>query len=365
MRSNIERNFVQEAHEAGSKANTVKGAVRALIKARERGIRRFGQSTRMYDFEYNSDQNQRKADPEAKAARNGYRRKQFLASLRRREKRALAIKEPDNVWSVTEAYENTPKRNRELLEVHRLRGIANVTGRKLYLFSVPDNVVEIPVDADVSADVGFPAVKRGDDWRIYPTIGKSWVHHESGYTEWHNGKPRGYVRAVNDTYVRSFAIVLDDRNVVGLCHDTEYLVKLPEGFSFGIDGDGLKAYMVNSPKDDYHVTAADMLDPAAADGIVAKLERNRAKRLETAAKEAALQAELEGIYICYDDSIQAGNCTVGTTSFAIRHGLDTGKHYKATELLKMNDNPGRVRLAIMAAKIRHNRDMKQGFCKLK
>lgn len=365
MRSNIERNFVQEAQEAGSKANTTKGAVRALINARKTGIRRFEQSTRMYDFEYNSYQDQRKADPEAKAARNGYRRKQFLASLRRREKRALAINKPDNVWSVTDAYENTYRRNSELREVHRLRQIANVKGRKLCLFSVPDNVVQIPVDAGVAADVGFPAVKRGNYWNVFPTMGKSWVHHEDGYTEWHNGKPRGYVRAVNDTYVRSFAIVLDESTLVGLCHDTEYRVKLPEGFAFGIDGDGLKAYMVNSPKDDYHVTAADMLDPAAADGIVAQLERNRAKRLETAAKEAALQAELEGIYVCYDDSIQAGNCTVGTTSYAIRHGLDTGKHYKATELLKMNDSPGRVRLAITAAKIRHNRDMKQGFCKIK
>jgi hypothetical protein len=88
-------------------------------------------------------------------------------------------------------------------------------------------------------------------------------------------------------------------------------------------------------------------------------------RLRWAAENAAEIAQNEGVFVCLADSIRAGNCKIGTLNFAERHRLDTSRHYTAIELLaQANGDAGRVRLAITAARFRHNQEMDRGYCDL-
>ena len=171
-----------------------------------------------------------------------------------------------------------------------------------------------------------------------------------------------YSRAENITYVRSIGLVKNPQTLVADLNGRKITVTLPEGIRWDIDVNGLRAVR---GRDDYHIDADDLLmaDPLAQ--ITLLLDKNAALRRETELRQAAEQAENEGVYVCLADSLRAGNCRAGSESFASRHHLDTRKHYPALELLKQANGDGqRVKLAITAAKLRHSREMAQGFALL-
>jgi hypothetical protein len=65
------------------------------------------------------------------------------------------------------------------------------------------------------------------------------------------------------------------------------------------------------------------------------------------------------------DSLNAGNCAAGTRAFAVRHGLDVGRHHSAAEIAEIaNGDWDRARLAIACATLRHRREMAAGACVL-
>lgn len=83
------------------------------------------------------------------------------------------------------------------------------------------------------------------------------------------------------------------------------------------------------------------------------------------------QAELEAlvargaandVMVCAEDSYRAGNCVVGTTSWATQHNLDMRKHYTIGEIAAMSNGDARfVKAALIAGLRRHRQELRQGY----
>ena len=209
---------------------------------------------------------------------------------------------------------------------------------------------------------------RGVDASIDSTFHVSYGIHEAAYTEWDKkGRPGG-VRAVHDNFVRSFGVVVEGGRVLEfVVHRTIGRVELPEGYLWGCDANGLRAYRVASPADDYHPSASDLLGWGAGAGsaIVRRLVANREQRELMRAAEVVRAASDAGVFVCLADSLRAGNCRAGTLAFGARHNLDPARHYEAPELLTIaNGEASRVRLAVTAARLRHVRELSAGVCVL-
>ena len=348
----------------GSKAKTQKGIVAALKEYKKRNPRRLiltEQPVMMSKYRYAEDQKGRKADPEAKAARAGHNKKQYLAALTRRENALLKIL-PGLDGMITVIAQKSD-RNRELMKISRLRDI--VTGKKhpVKIVDLSGAIKNTGFNSSLSEKYGFKCRKTGKNWELIASIEPSEIRHIDGETEWKNGKPKSYTRATNDNYVRSFAIILDSQKIEGIFHETRYGLELPAGYAWDKDQDGLKAVDVTTPENDYHPRVEDIF--RGSEYIITQLLENQAKRERQAAIAAAEKAELEGIYICLKDSLRAGNCFTGSTGFAARHGLSVAKHYSAFEILKIaeknNDNFSRAKLAISAAIEQHQKEMEHGY----
>jgi hypothetical protein len=348
----------------GSKAKTQKGIVSALKEYKKRNPRRMiltEQPVRMSKYRYTEEQKSRKADPEAKAAREGHNRKQYLASLTRRENALLKIIPglDGMITAIAQRYD----RNHELMKISRLRAI--VTGKK-HPAKMVDTARAIKImsfNSTLAEKHGFKCRKTGKDWSVIASLEPSEIRHIDGETEWKNGKPKSYTRATNDNYIRSFAVIIDPQKVEGIFHETRYNLNLPAGYAWDKDQDALKAVSVTAPENDYHPNVDDIFK--GSDYIVNQLRENQAKRERQAAIAAAEKAELEGIYICIKDSLRAGNCFAGSTGFAARHGLSVARHYSAFEILKIaesnRDNLSRAKLAISAAIEQHQKEMERGY----
>ena len=312
----------------------------------------------------------RKADPEAKRARDDKRyRKQYLARLRRREQVALMF-DGSNMAGLLARIDSRNERVAVLAEVARLRTIA--TGKTSKPVELPKINAEshplrtVPIDEKTARKLGASIIMRGKDATLSECIVKSYGHHADAYTDWSNGtnKPRG-VRAEHDNYVRSFGLIVSPTRLEAVFHETQVAIELPDGYIWDIDNNGLRAVDANSRRDDYHPSAAELLRKDAAAYLVAKINANRARRQEMAAKIAVEAAAVQGVYVCLADSVRAGNCRQGTLSFGQRHGLDPARHYSAPELLEIANGDGsRVRLAVTAARLRHEREMQAGVCQL-
>lgn len=306
----------------------------------------------------------RKADPDAKRARTDKAfRRRFVAKLNRREAKAIACDgQISNVmWYYTPPVET--KRREELAECARLRSI--VTGKKCEPVTAPKFGHRLSVDSDTARRHGVKLVLRGKDASVISTKSPSHFVHCDGETEWKNGRAVKYTRATNNNYFRSLAIIAGPHELHYVCHETRYTILLPVGFTWGIDGNGLRAVMTGTA-DDYHPSSAELIHECCVPGSIAhKIRANREERQKWAAQHAAELADIAGVFVCLADSLRAGNCRQGTIVFAERHGLDIRKHYEALDLLaKANGDESRVRIAITAARIRHERETANGFCSI-
>lgn len=352
------------AQAAGSSATTIRGIANWLkndIFARKTIWR----STRnLSAAAWREAEKQRKADPDAKRARKDKAfRRRYLAALRRCEQKAIKC-DATNLDDVMRYNELTWMRIAELHECARLRSI--VTGKKCEPVKAPSYGAQLWITEHVARDHGAKLVMRGRDARVYATKSESWMDYKPGETEWENGKAVRYTRARNDNYVRSLAVIRDPQTVDYICHETRYEIKIDPSLRWEIDENGLKAVVIASPGDDYHPTAACLIEHLQNPAFMMQmLMENMERRARTAAENAATAAENKGVFVCLADSIRGGNCEAGSRIFAQRHQLDVTKHYGAMELLaQANGDARRVRLAITAARIRHEREVAQGFCVL-
>jgi hypothetical protein len=350
----------QRAAELGSSAKTLKG-VTHFLKENPAPWRSFRPFRNPRPIQWRSKRGsaweasvaERKSDPEFKRALRdqkfglGFAR-QLRRSLEKDHSRILAG-DPTSADKFLASLEKRLERINQIRAAHGLKSVRFT--HQLHLISVTSEVAE---------RVGVKLVKRGKDWSVEASYGANCFHHEDGETEWKNGVPKAYTRAVNENRVRSFAAIRSTQEIVYFLSDKVYQVALPPGYFWAIDQNGLRAVKTDSIHDDFHPEASDLI----CDGhrVVQQLEANRQQRLEAKAREAAALAEMEGVFVCLADSRRAGNCDAGSISFARRHGLDAARHYAAQELVNIaNGDSGRVRLAITSAVYRHRKELAQGF----
>jgi len=309
----------------------------------------------------------RTSDPEAKRARRDTKfRRNFLARVSRREARATAY-DAASISGICQRADSRHARLAELSECSRLRSVAacaKVASKPLEK-CMEGNPLSVTVE--LARQLGATVVCRGKDASLTSTRETSNTVHKAGSTIWRNGRAVSYIRATNDSYVRSFALIVSPQRAEYIIHTTAGAVTLPPGYHWERDPsgllDGLSAVITASPGDDYHPSGADMLGVNAAEGIVGKILENRDRRRVLRAEYVVEAARAQGVYVCAADSTRAGNCQTGTASFAARHGLELNRHYSAHEIIGLaGEQADRVRLVVTAAILRHEREMQAGVC---
>ena len=302
------------------------------------------------------------SERDARRAKNDPKfRRRWVADIRRQAEK-LALVPMGTLAEVTIASDSRTDRVRQLSDLQKLAASA---GQKLN-YAIPKIPVGVLIECDIALArrVGCKIDMTGKNASFQSTRGASKLFSAPGETEWKNGCPVKYTRATRDNYVRSFAVIRDARTLDYALHTREMRVELPVELAWDVDKNGLRAYRIDSIRDDYHPEASDLLAGVAR--IVAKLEENRTKRLTEEARLTAEKADAEGVYICLADSLRAGNCQAASEAWMLRHGLEKNRHYPAVAILGIigQDDPGRARLAISAAVHRHHREMERGYAEL-
>ena len=150
-----------------------------------------------------------------------------------------------------------------------------------------------------------------------------------------------------------------------ICGQT-FTHELTGGFSFARDAHGI--YVTNAKKDDYHLDAGDVaVSPDIFQKRIAHIIGELVEsRKESEAMEAMEALALKDIFLCFKDSLDAGNCSVGTKSFCNIHGLNPNKRYSAAEVLKKASGSDirRVKIAICRAVRRMKKEEELGFCEI-
>lgn len=169
--------------------------------------------------------------------------------------------------------------------------------------------------------------------------------------------------------VTCYAVILEERKLEFHWTDQVFLLTSPRGYRWDKDESGIRLVSLSVLDKDYHPNSDDLLFYKRSE-MSATINRLYSQRLEVKRKARedkarVRRAEKEGAMICLRDSLKAGNCEVGTLSFAKRHGLDPKRHYLPTTLLKIaNGDTHRVQLAVVIGLRRHRKEMQQGFALL-
>jgi hypothetical protein len=356
-----------------SKAQTAKGILRALKSCHpdyQVGVLAHLRlkPSRLSASVWKAEEAERKSYPEAKRAKADKNfRKNFLARLRRQEKRLLTI--PHTIEGVDYALANRTETNKALQEILHQRILMGLDADKQP--SIHDmidkfsSIISIPYGREnLARQHGAKLDMRGKSACVIMSY-ENKLYYEEPETKWKNGRPVKYTRATRDNYVRSFAIIRDDKTLDFAFVNKTHTIILPEGYKWDTDHNGIRAVEVGHPGNDHHPTANDLLGFDVADYIINIIETNKRLRAEEQARKQVERAELDGVFVCLADSLRAGNCLAGTLSFGERHGLDQHQHYSAQQLLDIaNGDTYRVRLALSAARRRHTEEMQRGYANL-
>ena len=144
----------------------------------------------------------------------------------------------------------------------------------------------------------------------------------------------------------------------------ERIILAPAGLRFATDDNG--AHVLDAHGTDYHPTAEEWRSRRFAAEVRAQLRVIRASRIQAereAKRTQAAQKRIDAlgpVWVCYEDSIAAGNCRQGTLEFAQRHGLSG--HIRADVLARIGSD--RAEAAVQAAKVRAAREIIQGYSEL-
>jgi len=136
-------------------------------------------------------------------------------------------------------------------------------------------------------------------------------------------------------------------------------LRAPSGYRFGKDANGI-FLRSKSGRAEYHPTAEEYLKASTAAiraRVIAANETAKKQKRESRAAQSAIRAELNKIaktdvLVTADDSISAGNCSVGTEAFRLRHKISSaGITLKALSKIKPASlqEARRVRAACLAA----------------
>ena len=353
-----ERIIARIKTETFSKAETVPGLLRAWTAYRLKNpVHKFGKRERAFNLiEWEARKKLGNVERLRRAYEHGSR--SHRAKIRHDFKKAmhLSVKFTDADFERAIAAAKDAKR-----VIPALGTACNLPARNAGA-GLPCGYYLIPI---YRRDISYnPAAK---DATIQATAGAPNRWRSPGETEFNRwGRAVGYTRASDDSDIRSVARIKGQT----LRYDFQepdkkletYHWTLPEGYTWGFDNNGVKAYRLNSPSDDYHPTSANLRQKNAAANIITAIENNRETRLRLAAEQTAEAAAAQGVYVCAADSLRAGNCLEGTRRWAERHALDLKQHYAAPDLLKRTgDDYGRLRLAIAAAVIRDRQERERGY----
>ncbi len=187
----------------------------------------------------------------------------------------------------------------------------------------------------------------------------------------YSGKFKGWNGYNYHPLMQSHARISKDKSIlcamIGFSGSSEtYTVQAGLVYFWDTDKNGLRLVRARDGAD-FHPTTGDIRLGRAH--IVKNLTENALARKKIkldAKKDAALlkKAIKEGVWVCFGDSISAGNCRNGTANFASRHGLDLARHYNASFLSDIKDDTRRISLAILAATRRQIRENSDGVCQI-
>lgn len=234
---------------------------------------------------------------------------------------------------------------------------------------LPINVALVSISERTAKKMGVKICTRGNNWQIFSWV-KSFLHHRDGKSDYRGyGRWKTVSHAVNDNYVESFVIVSNPHKATFCICGKVFQYNLPQDMTFVIDSLGLH---VKQGEDEYHVTAADVCEYNNSENFVAHVKSVIFALVNVRKEEARLAAleklSLQGVYVKFSDSLNAGNCFAGTSAFCQRFSIDAKKPLEAEKLLDIarnyKDVVGRVKLAISRAARRHQQEMQQGFCSL-
>jgi hypothetical protein len=222
----------------------------------------------MKNIDWTSRQNRWSSEErQAIAASHGFKKSEFLKSLKKEEDELLSV--PQTTKKLTEKIGHIPLISLRLYIIQKLSETASGSPSDRKKFSLTENIRKFSVSETLCKKLGIKLCKRGNDWSLKSTIGK---------TE--------YFYSPNDTIIiRSFGIVTKNGKILLLgLHEDDKKIIAPEGYLWGFDSNGIKIFKTDSIRDDYHPDADDFYY-LQIDGIVKKLEQKRLKRLEIEAKE--------------------------------------------------------------------------------
>ena len=367
LSATLRARIAQLAAEARSTARTLRGQLRAAVAYRRTGRgREYARPLAVIEYlrastaptsSAGSDR-ARRADPDAKRARDDRRyRGPYLARLRREERRLCAAPAPTALreWS-----DGVVAARARLGEIARLRAIA--TGRAAAAPAKTYPVLLVPIDADACRQVGYRPYGRCRDHALVPSRKPSRLDHRAAVTEWRNGHPRTAVSACARDYVRSVAAIAGP-DLHYMLHTQSGVCSLPEGWCWDVDAQGLRA--VRPDGADHHVSARDLL--AGVPELIATVERQAAARREAAALAEREAAELADVEVCAVDARRAGNCREGIAAWAAGHAIPVDRHVPAPVLVRLalhDPQESRVRLTLRVAAARHKRETTLGYCLL-
>lgn len=296
--------------------------------------------------------------PEAVAANHGYRRKQFLDKLSRRLN-IICHPTKTDICTLCNLLDWAEYRSTEAGDIISQQNIVKGTSNKL--IDRLSNIDVMMISPDVAARVGAKVCRKGSDWGV---VGSYDLHHhdyEPGWTEWKNGKPYRYHRARNDTYVRSAIRIISDKEADYVVYKTVGRLLLPEGYKWCKDNVGV--FVLNTEtSQDYHVTSYDVLE--GVEHIINSLEENALKRAVSAGSTKDLRDAMDDVYVCIGDVKGTGICAPGLQYWTNKHGIDTAKRYKATDIYMKDPLNDLVSLVLFSALRRHKRELRRGFCEL-
>lgn len=198
---------------------------------------------------------------------------------------------------------------------------------------------------------GADAVLYGNGYSLYSTGSNSNMRKRSTFR-------RG-------VHVTSFATCANPGVAVLTLGTERHEIAAPRGYRWDIDANGL---VLVGAAGDYHPTASHLIQ--GGKHCVEMLKQHAEVRKIQAAKakqqtSVIRKAEKEGATVCLRDSLRAGNCEAGSRNWAARHGLDSRKHYRPSEVLVLaNGDASRVALVIAVAMKRHRMEMHRGYAEL-
>jgi len=232
--------------------------------------------------------------------------------------------------------------------------------------------IKIPLsvaDQEKALDAAQKLNPRRKNWKkSLPTLRNIPIGTTFDETIQYAGRFKGWSGYNYYPLMQSHARISADKSIlcviIGFNDDRKtYTIQSGRGYFWGVDASGLRLVRARDGAD-FHPNTDDIQQGRLH--IIKILAENASRRKKIAAdakKDAALlkKAAKDGVWVCFSDSILAGNCKTGTTAFAQRHGLDLTRHYKASFLIGTDDTR-RVSLAILAATRRQIKEQAAGFC---